>query len=171
MNFKNHPLQFIRTLALLIILMPVLSVSGQEDPQRIHRLGLRGAYKSDNVDMWGVEASYQLSLKGIRRLEIDLGTMSSSAWDILQTTFIYQWRFVRVGGLSLYAGPGAGIGYASYGYGDDTFFGVVAADIGVDYTFRLPLQVAVDYRPEYSAWQKVGKEVTNQVAVAVRLAF
>ena len=142
-----------------------------QENKRIHRFGVRGAYKNDEVDMWGAEASYQLYLKGIRRLEMDFGGMSSNTWDIFQATFIYQWCFVEVGGLTLYAGPGAGIGYANYGYGEDKFYGVIAGNIGIDYTFRLPLQLAIDYRPEYSAWQEVGKELTNQVAFAVRLAF
>ncbi len=162
---------------LVLLLLSGLTLGGlaQDEPRqenkRIHRLGVRGAYKIDNYDLWGAEASYQLYLKGIRRLEIDLGSMSSSTWDILQATFIYQWCFLEVGGLTFYGGPGAGIGYANYGYAEDKFYGVVAANIGIDYTFRLPIQLAVDYRPEYSAWQQVGKELTNQLAFAVRLAF
>jgi hypothetical protein len=157
-------------LFLVLVLIIDLPLSAQEN-ERIHRLGVRGAYKSDNVDMWGAEASYQLYLKGIRRLEMDFGTMSSSTWDILQATVIYQWCFLEIGGLTLYAGPGLGIGYASYGYAEDEFFGVIAGNIGIDYTFKFPIQLALDYRPEYSAWQQVGKELTNQVAFAVRLAF
>lgn len=142
-----------------------------EETRRIHRVGVRGAYKSDGVDMWGAEFSYQLYLKGIRRLEIDLGSMTSTAWSIFQTTFIYQWCFFQRGGFTIYAGPGAGFGYADYGYADGQFYGVLAANVGMDYTFKIPLQIGVDYRPEYSAWQEVGNEVTNQVAFAVRLAF
>ena len=157
-------------LFLLLITIMHLSLDAQEN-KRIHRLGVRGAYESDQVDMWGAEASYQLYLKGIRRLEMDFGTMSSSTWDILQATVIYQWCFLQAGGFTLYAGPGAGIGYANYGYAEDKFYGVIAGNVGMDYTFKFPIQLALDYRPEYSAWQKVGKEVTNQIAFAVRLAF
>lgn len=142
-----------------------------QEVKRIHRFGVRASYKSDEVDLWGAELSYQIYLKGMRRLEVGLGGMSSNTWNILQATFIYQWCFVEVGGLSIYAGPGAGIGYALYGYGDDKFYGVVAANLGIDYTFRFPIQIALDYRPEYSAWQEVGYDLTNQVAFAVRLAF
>lgn len=121
--------------------------------------------------MWGAELSYQVYLKGIRRLEIDLGSMTSTAWSIFQTTFIYQWCFLQKGGFTMYGGPGAGFGYADYGYGEGQFFGVLAVNVGMDYTFNFPLQLAIDYRPEYSAWQEVGNEVTNQVAFAIRLAF
>lgn len=156
----------------IVVLFLLISVQAysQED-KRIHRAGLRAAYKSDDVDMWGAEFSYQVYLKGIRRLEVDLGTMSSSTWTIFQATFIYQWQLIRAGGFSFYAGPGAGFGYADYGYAEGKFYGVLAANVGVDYTFKFPIQLAVDYRPEYSAWQEVGAELTNQVAFAVRLAF
>ena len=158
-------------LLLAFLFMFSAQLTAQDDLKRIHRFGVRGSYKIDEVDLWGAEFSYQIYLKGIRRLEVGLGGMSSNTWDIFQNTYIYQWCFVQVGGLTLYAGPGLGIGYANYGYGEDKFFGVVAADIGIDYTFRLPLQLAVDYRPEYSAWQEVGNEFTNQVSFAIRLAF
>ena len=165
------PASLLRYLLLLLLTTIIHHSLDAQEVKRIHRLGVRGAYESDQVDMWGAEASYQLYLKGIRRLEMDFGTMSSSTWDILQATVIYQWCFLQVGGLTLYAGPGAGIGYANYGYGEDKFFGVIAGNVGIDYTFKFPIQLALDYRPEYSAWQQVGKEVTNQVAFAVRLAF
>lgn len=160
----------------LIVLLVVIGASPSfaqdtEAMRRLNRFGVRASYKNDQVDLWGAEASYQIYLKGIRRLEIGVGGMSSNTWNIFQTTFIYQWCLVEVGGLTMYAGPGAGIGYALYGYGEDKFYGVAAANVGIDYTFRWPFQIAVDYRPEYSAWQKVGKELTNQVAIAVRLAF
>ena len=167
---KGKKVVMTRTLLLVMAMLFTQQLFSQEN-ERIHRFGVRGAYKSDKVDMWGAEASYQLYLKGIRRLEMDFGGMSSSTWDIFQATFIYQWCFLEAGGLTLYAGSGAGIGYANYGYGDDKFYGVVAGNVGIDYTFRLPFQIAIDYRPEYSAWQEVGKELTNQVAFAVRLAF
>ncbi len=170
MTFTMPKSLMIKIVFLLLLIIMQFPLIGQEN-QRIHRLGVRGAYKNDKVDMWGAEASYQLYMKGIRRLEMDFGAMSSSSWDILQATVIYQWCFLQTGGLTLYAGPGAGIGYASYGYAEDEFFGVIAGNVGVDYTFKFPLQVALDYRPEYSAWQQVGKELTNQVAFAVRLAF
>lgn len=156
------------------VVLLVVVFSGQciaQEDKRLHRFGLRASYKMDEVDLWGAEFSYQVNLKGMRRLEIGMGGMSSNTWDIFQLTFIYQWRLIRKGGFSAYTGPGAGLGYANYGYGDDNFYGIICADFGVDYTFKFPIQLAVDYRPEYSAWQDVGKELTNQVAIAVRLAF
>ena len=97
--------------------------------------------------------------------------MSSTSWTIFQATFIYQWRLIRAGGFSAYTGPGAGFGYGDYGYAEGDFYGVLAANVGVDYTFKWPIQIALDYRPEYSAWQDEGKELTNQLAFAIRLAF
>jgi hypothetical protein len=158
-------------IGLFLFLLMVAAQAISQERERIHRFGIRGSYKIDDVDLWGAEASYQIYLKGMRRLEIGVGGMSSSAWDIFQVTALYQWCFLELGGFTMYAGPGAGFGFASYGYGESEFYGVLAADIGMDYTFRLPFQIAVDYRPEYSAWQEVGAELTNQIALAVRFAF
>jgi len=154
----------------VLFMIFILQLSGQEN-KRIHRFGIRGAYKGDQVSFFGAEASYQIYLKGMRRLEVGIGGMSSTSWDIFQNTYIYQWCFIEKGGLTIYAGPGAGIGLANYGYGETEFYGILAANVGIDYTFKWPFQIAVDYRPEYSAWQQIGNEFTNQVALAVRLAF
>lgn len=168
---KKKAAFYVIGLMLAFICIFSTQLNAQDEVKRIHRLGFRATYMTNEVDFYGGEFSYQVYLKGIRRLEVGLGGMSSNTWNIIQNTYIYQWCFVQVGGLTLYAGPGIGVGYASYGYGDSEFYGVLAADFGIDYTFRFPLQLAVDYRPEYSAWQDVGKDVTNQVAFAVRLAF
>ncbi len=94
--------------------------------------------------------SYQISLKGMRRFEVDFGVISSMEWDLFLFTGIYQWRLDRKGGLSLYTGLGLSIGYANYGYGDDKFYDILAANFGVDYTFKFPIQIGLDWRPEYS---------------------
>lgn len=142
-----------------------------QDVERIHRFGVRGVYKDDSKEYWGGEFSYQISLEGMRRLEVDLGMLGSMEWDLFQLTGIYQWRLIRKGGFNFYTGPGLGVGYANYGYGDDKFYGVVAANIGVDYTFRLPLQIAVDWRPEYSVLNEINNDMSHQVGLAIRLAF
>lgn len=169
----NNPNQrsFLKTLAaLLFIVFFTINLSGQER-ERINRLGVRASYKNDGVSYYGAEISYQIYLKGIRRLEVGIGGMSSNTWDIWQNTYIYQWCLFEKGGFTFYTGPGAGFGFASYGYGELDFYGVLAADIGIDYTFRWPFQIAIDYRPELSAWQEQGNDFSNQLAFAIRLAF
>lgn len=160
-----------QSIILVLFLLISLSLFAQEQ-SRIHRLGVSGAYRNDKEEMSGAEISYQLYLKGIRRLEVDFGWLSSSSFDVLQWTGIYQWRLIRKGGFNFYMGPGAGIGYANYGYGEDKFYGVLVGDIGIDYTFGLPIQIGLDYRPEWSLLQNhIGNELDHQINLAIRLAF
>lgn len=160
--------EFIFLVFILIISLSLLS----QDESRIHRLGISGVYSNDTKTIGGAEISYQLYLKGIRRLEVDFGWLSSTSWDVLQCTGIYQWRLIRKGGFNFYMGPGAGIGYANYGYGEDKLYGILVGDIGIDYTFKFPIQIGLDYRPEWSLLQdKIGNELNHQINFAVRLAF
>jgi hypothetical protein len=158
----------------LLILAFGLMISGSivsQEVERIHRVGLRGVYRNDPNTFWGAEFSYQIKLKGMRRLEMDMGWLESTSWDLFQITGIYQWQLIRKGGFSFYTGPGLGFGYAGYGYGEDRLYGLVAANVGVDYTFRLPLQIAIDWRPEYSILNQIDDDITNQFGFAIRLAF
>jgi hypothetical protein len=107
----------------------------------------------------------------MRRFEADFGVLSSMEWDLFQFTGIYQWRLIRKGGFTFYTGPGLGVGYANYGYGEDKFYGVLAANIGIDYTFKIPLQIGFDWRPEYSVLNEINNDLTSQIGLAIRLAF
>lgn len=152
----------------------VCSVYSQEENKediRKFRMGLRGVFKGDGNEYWGGDFSFQIYLKGMRRLELNFGSYNSMEWDLLQFTGIYQWRLIRKGGFSAYTGPGLGFGYANYGYGDDNFYGVLAANIGVDYTFKFPIQIGLDWRPEYSVLNEYKENYSNQFGLAIRLAF
>ena len=155
----------------VISLFISLQVFTQEDI-RVHRFGVSGVYANDKEQMGGAEISYQHYIKGIRRMEYDFAWLSATTWDILQITAVYQWRLIRKGGFNFYTGPGLGIGYANYGYGEDLFYGAVVADIGVDYTFKWPFQIGLKYRPGWSkAREKIGNDIEHQVSFALRLAF
>lgn len=142
-----------------------------QDIERIHRVGLRSVYQNNQNGDWGAEFSYQVYLKGIRRIEADFGFVNSIEWDLFQFTGIYQWMLVRKGGFSFYTGPGLGFGYANYGYGEDKFYSVLAANVGIDYTFKIPLQIGLDWRPEYSILNEIDSDFANQFGLALRLAF
>ncbi len=142
-----------------------------QDVERLHRVGFRAIYLERDDHYWGGEFSYQIKLKGIRRLEMGLGLLTETSRSLTELSAIYQWQVIRKGGFSLYTGPGFSIGYASYGYGDDKIYGVAAGNIGVDYTFRLPLQIAVDWRPGYILWDELDDRFSNQIGLSLRLAF
>jgi len=150
----------------------LISLQTFSQDNRMHRFGISGIYRNDKEQQWGAEVSYQHYVKGIRRVEYDFGWLSGTSWDIMQFTVIYQWRLINKGGFSFYTGPGLGIGYANYGYAEDQFYGAVVADIGVDYSFKLPFQIGLCYRPGWSkAKEKIGNEIEHQVHFAFRLAF
>ena len=161
----------IKTLIFSIFSLLITCAVFSQDVERLHRVGFRAAYLNRDNSYWGGELSYQIKLKGMRRLEMGLGLLSETSWSLTEFNVIYQWQLIRKGGFSFYTGPGLGIGYASYGYGDDDFYGKVAGNIGIDYTFRLPLQIAVDWRPGYILWDNIDNKFSNQVGLALRLAF
>ena len=110
-------------------------VSGQE---KKHAIGLRNSILSKT----NFELSYQYYLNETSRLEFGLGTAEYA----LQTTATYQ----KVGdlsaitpGLKIYGGVGLITGF----HGSKTGFGTVA-QAGLEYNFRIPFQVSLDYRPK-----------------------
>ncbi len=104
-------------------------------------------------DGFGAEVSYQRALGGDNRLEVDLGLRSSSNYDGFKLTGLYQWVFPLDGDFNWYVGAGGGL--ASYEFDNDRFgddndetFVFVAGDIGIEYSFDIPLMLSLDFRPE-----------------------
>lgn len=114
-------------------------------------LGLR---LGDN-DGFGGEVSYQRKLSGNNRLELDLGFRNAKYYDAFKLAAIYQWTWNIDNGFYWYAGVGGGVGswknnyykdgYKSYDSGTILF---VAGDLGIEYNFDVPIQLALDIRPE-----------------------
>jgi hypothetical protein len=101
---------------------------------------------------WGVEASFQLPMKESNRFEFDLGLGwgggNYRGYTEFNATAVYHWVFdlsdVFTDGFAWYVGPGVGIGVWS----KDFVLGPVG-QIGLEYNFKFPLQVAVDWRPGF----------------------
>ncbi len=111
------------------------TVFGQE---KKHAVGVRDNLLSPS----DFELTYQYYLNEISRFEFGLGT----AEYLIQTSLVYQ----LVGnlsaitpGLKIYGGTGLIAGF----YSSKTGVGV-AAQGGLEYNFRIPLQVSLDYRPK-----------------------
>lgn len=100
-------------------------------------LGLRFGGTAFN----GAEISYQHPLSNSNRLELGVGT---SGWG-LGLTGIYQWVWdlsALADGFNWYAGAGGVVGI------HNTMFGLgVAGQVGIEYSFNIPLQLSLDYRP------------------------
>ncbi len=110
-------------------------VSGQE---KKHAIGLRNSILSKT----NFELSYQYYLNETSRLEFGLGT----AVYALHTTGVYQ-KVSNLSaitpGLKIYGGVGIIAGF----HGSKTGFGAVV-QAGLEYNFRLPIQISLDYRPK-----------------------
>ena len=108
---------------------------GQE---KKHAIGLRYGILSQS----NLELSYQYYLNKTSRLKFGLG----AAEYALQAAAVYQ----KVGdlsaitpGLKIYGGAGVLAGF----HASKTGAGV-AAQAGLEYNFRIPFQVSLDYRPK-----------------------
>ena len=111
-------------------------------------LGLR---LGDN-DGFGGEISYQRGLSNKTRLEFDLGWRNSNDVDAIKIVGLHQWVWNIDGGFNWYAGLGGGLGSWSYdknGYDDNGTFVFAAGDLGIEYNFDVPIQLSLDFRPEF----------------------
>lgn len=104
-------------------------------------------------DGFGAEISYQRALGDNNRLEANLGWRSGDGYDGFKLTGLYQWVWQLDGNFNWYAGAGGGIGSVSVdnvpsGFDDSDTFVFAAGDIGIEYSFGIPLLLSLDFRPE-----------------------
>lgn len=149
-------------LTFTLILSLVISINAQSASKAI---GLR---------FGGVgEISYQQALGNTNRFELDLGT-SSNQFGLIG---IYHWIWDIsdvADGLNLYAGPGATIGFTNdNSYTSNGLFAGIVAQGGIEYNFDFPLQISLDYRPEfYLQKPKDHNSVSyNGICLAARYKF
>lgn len=138
-----------KTLLFAFLLLGTVFAQAQDISK--NALGLR---LGDN-DGFGGEISYQRGLSKNNRLELDLGWRNSNNVDAIKIAGLYQWVWNIDGGFNWYAGVGGGLSSWSFdapaGYnGDDSGLGIFAAgDIGIEYNFDVPIQLSLDFRPEF----------------------
>jgi len=173
-------------LSIFMLIGLTLSVEAQEVVSK-NAIGLR---LGDNAGFGG-EVSYQRQIFKNNRLEFDLGWRNSKHVDAVKLAALYQWYFNINKGLYWYVGVGGGAGTWRHNdnfyfngngnpnnnfdpyYDDRGAFGFVAGDIGIEYNFKIPLQVAIDFRPEVyfnsDNWRE--DNFGPDVAVSVRYKF
>ncbi len=104
---------------------------------------------------YGFEASYQHSLSD-NFIQADLGFNYGYYGRGLTLAGTHNWvlcqpKWTSVGTWDFYAGVGAGLGLDFGGYyygGSGARFGIGAVgNVGLSYTFKFPLQLAVEERP------------------------
>lgn len=123
-------------------------------------------------DGFGTEVSYQRFLGGNNRLEVDLGWRSGNDFDGFKLIGLYQWVWVLEGDFNWYAGVGGGLG--SYDNnrindGDETFV-VAAGNIGIEYSFDIPLMLSLDFRPELG-FGNINDDLDFDIALGIRYQF
>lgn len=152
---------------LLLIGLIMLFSSLQAQTIANHALGLR---LGDNGGV-GTEISYQMKLSDGNRLEGDLGWASRRDGAIMKLTGLYQWVRPFEGHLNYYYGAGAGLVQANNDNEDSNGTNVFAAGIlGLEYLFALPIQLALDLRPELN-FGKNNDALNLDLALSIRYLF
>jgi hypothetical protein len=136
-----------------------------------HAIGLR----LGGGDGFGTEISYQHALSDANRLEFDLGMHSGNNYNAWGLAGIYQWVWNIDGGFNWYAGVGGRIGSWNWdsgykGTNNSGIFLAAAGDVGIEYSFPIGIQVALDVRPELGIINH-GDAFRNNIAFSVRYQF
>ncbi|MCL2327535.1 MAG: hypothetical protein FWC39_03360 [Bacteroidetes bacterium] len=93
---------------------------------------------------YGVDLSYQRSLSS-NRLEFNLGLTDYHGNVGLQGLYQWVWDLSQLSdGFKWYAGVGAGVGVY-----DSNLSLAVLGNIGIEYNFNIPLQLALDWTPGF----------------------
>ena len=134
-------------------------------------IGLR---LGDN-DGFGTEVSYQRALGGNNRLELDLGWRSKDNFNAFRLTGLYQWVFTLDGAFNWYVGAGGGVGHIDFdalplGVDESETYFYGAGDIGIEYSFDIPLMLALDFRPEIG-FGEFKDDLDFDIALSIRYQF
>ena len=62
-------------------------------------------------------------------------------------------------------------GYVMFPFAENDFFASGLVDIGVDYTFGFPIQIALNWRPEWTIINNFGTQLGYEAGIALRFAF
>jgi hypothetical protein len=150
----------------------ISSFFGQEISK--NALGLR----LGNNDGFGGEVSYQKRLTDNNRVEVNLG-INGGDYRAFKLSGIYQWVWNIEGGFNWYAGAGAGVGSwrvkenkKEANKRESGSIVYAAGDIGIEYLFDIPLQISLDFRPEFYIFsQDYPRGFGNDIALSVRYRF
>lgn len=152
----------------VIVLFTISATTTAVKAQIIEKNAL-GVRIGDN-DGFGGEISYQRYLSDNNRLEFDLGWRDSNNVEAFKLVGLYQWVMPLEDRFNWYVGLGAGIGSFDAGNNDGTF-ALIAGDLGVEYNFKIPLIVSLDFRPELGFNDKYSDDLDFDIALGLRYQF
>ena len=159
----------IRRYFILLILLGVACYGYAQESGK--SIGVRVSFGQDEKTYAGAEFSFQKDIGKIGRRETDFGWWSSNQWDVMKFTGIRQWKIINKSRFHLYGGAGFGAGYIMYPFAENDFFASANLDFGIDYTFGFPIQIALDWRPEWTIINNFGTPLGYEVGIALRLGF
>lgn len=161
-------------LSVALVVAVAFTAQAQKGPK--NALGLR--FGGNNG--LGTEISYQRDLSKNNRLELDLGWRNNDHYDAVKVTGLYEWVWNIEGGFDWYAGVGAAVGTWNSSYydhkhskhSDSGAFGLITGTVGVEYNFKeVPIQVALDLRPEVYLNDSYRNGIYADLGIAVRYRF
>ena len=160
-----------RNFFILLLFMGIIS-NGMAQSMATNALGIRFG---DN-DGFGGEISYQRELTESTRFELDFGYRDHVNIDAFKLTGVHQWVFYIDNGFNWYLGIGAGVGSWSYKNrehpaDDDGLFVNADGTIGIEYDFKAPILISLDFRPEIGVIGDYGKDTDLDLAMAIRFQF
>lgn len=161
---------------IFIIILSVLAASAYAQPRA---MGLRAGAT-------GLEASYEHAMSSVQFIQGDLGMdfgYNVNGRPGVRATAVYNFIWARPnwttqGSWAIYAGPGLSLGFvddqvpyeigdAILGHYDNGFMIGVVGQVGVEYTFRFPLQLALDVRPCFGLHVNDGKFRDRETGLTV----
>ncbi|WP_299012214.1 hypothetical protein [uncultured Polaribacter sp.] len=142
-----------------VILSLVFAATFAANAQTIsdNAIGLR----FNGGDGLGAGISYQKKLKENNRLEVVLSLREE--FSSIKGTGLYEWVWPLEDRFNWYAGFGAG-----FDSGFSALFG--AGVVGIEYNFKVPILISLDYRPEVGITGNYDG-LGNSVALSVRYQF
>ena len=154
---------------LIVLIGSIQSINGQYISD--NSLGLRFG---DN-DGLGGELTYQRKMTQQSRIELNLGYRNHKSYDAFKFTGIYQWVWTIDERLNWYVGLGGGLGSWSYSKGlnnnDDGLFINADGNIGIEYNFKSPILISLDFRPEFEVLGNYGRDPDLDIAMSFRYEF
>ncbi|MFC5045686.1 hypothetical protein ACFSTE_19210 [Aquimarina hainanensis] len=134
-----------------------------------HSLGIR---LSGGTDLW-TEVSYQKSTTQSNRIQADIGIQNKNAFDTFKLNGTYHWIFNLPNNFAWYVGPGAGITFVDHSVLDiDTdVFLFFNGDLGIEYYFDFPIQLAANFKPEIYFKEYDHDNIIFNIGLSVRYVF
>ncbi len=127
---------------------------------------------------YGIDVSYEnYVFGGADFLEFGLGLDNGFSTSEFHVDGIYNFMIAEpdwtpAGRWGFYAGPGAGVAVWQNGENENTVYAGFLGNVGLEYTFKFPLQLSVDFRPRLMFGN--GDLRTNSLfslGIGVRYAF